>query len=224
MHVAYEFRNPPLEDVLRSIPPDEPAWVIPMYAADSAFTHALSRDVVLRVNTESPRKAAIRVLPAIDAERLAALSADHILAQSFSRGPEAASTALMLSAHGTLLEPSRPIDTGLANTERLRAAIERRVSGCFGTVAHGWLNHTRGGRWTEPPMDQALRRLLDRGFRKILYFPYGFLADNAETELEGRVIVESLPELEARFVPCLNDSSHLAGAIAEQIRAAFPIA
>jgi hypothetical protein len=30
--------------------------------------------------------------------------------------------------------------------------------------------------------------------------------------------VESLPELEARFVPCLNDSSALAEAIAEQIR------
>jgi oxygen-dependent protoporphyrinogen oxidase len=219
-HVAYEFRSPLLETVLRGLPADEPVWVVPMYAADSAFTHALSREVVARVSDSSRRSAPMRVLPAIGAETLAALSAEHVLRQPIATSPEAASMAVVLAAHGTLLEPSKPIDTGLASTERLRQAIETRLAPRFGKVTHGWLNHTRGGRWTEPPMDQALRQLLDRGFKKILYFPYGFLADNAETELEGRLIVESLSEMEARFVPCLNESTALAAAIADQIRTA----
>ena len=49
-HVAYEFRNPQLETVLRAIPADEAVFVVPMYAADSAFTHALSRQTAMRVN------------------------------------------------------------------------------------------------------------------------------------------------------------------------------
>ena len=36
--VAYEFRAPLLKDVLTGIPADEPAVVIPMYAADSGAT------------------------------------------------------------------------------------------------------------------------------------------------------------------------------------------
>ncbi len=216
-HVAYEFRKPLLETVLRGLPPDEPVWVVPMYAADSAFTHALSRQIAGRVSEAQTRSAPIRVLPAIDADRLAALSAQHILNHLPGTGFEASSTALVLAAHGTLLEPQKPIETGLENTERLRHAIEARLGQSFGMVTHGWLNHARGGRWTEPPMDQALRGVVDAGFLNAVYFPYGFLADNAETQLEGRVISESLPQLDIRFLPCLNDSVGLAEAVAAQI-------
>ena len=216
-HVAYEFRKPFLESVLRSLPPDEPAWVVPMYAADSAFTHALSRRIASRVNEASPRSAPIRVLPALDPDRLAALSAQHVLNRLPGTGFEASKTALILAAHGTLLEPSKPIETGRENTERLRRAIEARLAPTFGMVTHGWLNHARGGRWTEPPMDRALRGVVDAGYRKAIYFPYGFLADNAETQLEGPVIAGDLPQLDVRFLPCLNDSIALAEGIATQI-------
>lgn len=217
-HVAYEFRKPLLETVLRRLPPDEPVWVAPMYAADSAFTHSLSRLIASRVSRGRPRSAPIRVLPPIDAECLAALSAEHILREMSASPIEASSTALILAAHGTLLEPSKPIETGLESTERLRRAIETRLAPVFGMVAHGWLNHARGGRWTEPPMDEALRGVVDAGYLNAVYFPYGFLADNAETQLEGRVMAEDLPQLDVRFLPCLNDSTALAEAIAAQIR------
>lgn len=219
-HVAYEFRKPLLETVLRCLPPDEPVWVVPMYAADSAFTHALSRQVASRVNETQPRSAPIRVLPAIDTDRLATLSADHILRELSASPIEGTSTALILAAHGTLLEPSKPIETGLENTERLRRAIEVRLAPVFGMVTYGWLNHARGGRWTEPPMDRALRSVVDAGYRKGVYSPYGFLADNAETQLEGRVISEDFPQLALRFLSCLNDSTELAEAIAVQIQEA----
>jgi protoheme ferro-lyase len=216
-HVAYEFRKPLLETRLRGLPPDEPVWVVPMYAADSAFTHALSRQVASRVNATGPRAVPIRVLPALDPETLSALSAEHILNQLPGTGFEASSTALILAAHGTLLEPQKPIDTGLESTERLRRAIASRLAPAFGAVTHGWLNHARGGRWTEPAMEVALRAVLDAGHRRAAYFPYGFLADNAETQLEGRVIAEGLPQLDVRFLSCLNDSTALAEAIAVQV-------
>ena len=82
---------------------------------------------------------------------------------------------------------------------------------------NGWLNHTRGGRWTDPPIDRALRDVADAGFTRAVYFPYGFLADNAETELEGRIALRAQPGLLARHLPCLNESHLLIGALASQV-------
>jgi len=57
------------------------------------------------------------------------------------------------------------------------------------------------------------------GFRRAVYFPYGFLADNAETELEGRIALRKQPGLEAIHLPCLNDSPALMDALASAILA-----
>ena len=55
------------------------------------------------------------------------------------------------------------------------------------------------------------------GFRRAVYYPYGFLADNAESELEGRVALRARPELEAVHLPCLNAAPEYLGALAGQI-------
>jgi len=125
--------------------------------------------------------------------------------------------ALMLAAHGTLLEPTRPMETGLAETTRLCDALRERMAPEFGLVSNGWLNHTRGGRWTVPAIEVALTDARSKGFSRMAYFPYGFLADNAETQLEGQVALRAQPGLEARAVPCLNDARPLAEAIARMI-------
>jgi protoheme ferro-lyase len=138
----------------------------------------------------------------------------HTSANAGWRGPD---VALVLAAHGTVLEPSRPIDTGLAAIEAVCRAITARLAGHFGLVVNGWLNHTRGGRWTEPPIDEALRQVADAGFPRLVYFPYGFLADNAESELEGRVALERHPSIEPLHLPCLNDAPALAEALTRQI-------
>lgn len=216
-HVAYEFRRPSLHRVIQALPKDEPVWVAPMYAADSAFTHALSRAVASAVTARGERRASVVVLPAIDPDRLAALSARHVLASLEADAERRHSMALVLAAHGTLLEPSKPIDTGLAGTQRLCDAIRTPLVPMFGTVTNGWLNHARGGRWTEPPIDRTLQAVDLAGFSKVVYFPYGFLADNAESQLEGRVIAEAYPRLDIRFLPCLNESRGLANEIATQV-------
>ncbi|MEO8682362.1 MAG: ferrochelatase [Vicinamibacterales bacterium] len=87
----------------------------------------------------------------------------------------------------------------------------------FGLVTNGWLNHTRGGRWTDPPIEETLMRASAAGFSKIVYYPYGFLADNAESQLEGQLAAAGRPELQVRFLPCLNESALLADVIAAQV-------
>jgi ferrochelatase len=218
IHVAYEFRQPLLAAVIEQLPRDEAVFVVPMYAADSAFTHNLSRQTVAGLDPRRP--APVMVLPAIDVDRLAEMSANHVMHSIAGDAATPSAAALVLAAHGTLLKPSKPIDTGLVATERLCQGIEQRLSKCFGMVSHGWLNHTRGGQWTDPPIEETLKRVSEAGYRQVVYYPYGFLADNAESQLEGQLAAAARPELSVRFVPCLNGAFTLAEEIAAQIVAA----
>lgn len=216
--VAFEFRRPFLADTLSPIPAEESVCVVPMYAADSDFTHALSRQAVAMYMAKHPRKAPVHVLGAIEPETLAALSAAHVRdSLKDDSGWRGERVALMLAAHGTLIEPVRPMKTGLLETTRLCDAVRRELASDFGLVGNGWLNHTRGGRWTAPAMDVALRRVTDSGLSQVVYFPYGFLADNAETQLEGDMALCAEPGLKGKAVPCLNESPSLAGTLARLI-------
>ena len=215
IHVAYEFRAPLLPALIRTLPPNEPIVVVPMYAADSAFTHELTRASI--EDLDAGRSAPIVVLPAIDAAALTRISADHVMRSIAESRTNPKTSALVLAAHGTLLKPQKPIATGLEATERLCAGIRDSLSNCFGMIANGWLNHSRGGKWTDPPIEETLRQVSDAGFRDVIYYPYGFLADNAESQLEGRLAAEAFPQLRVRFVPCLNGSMELAEVIASQV-------
>lgn len=211
MHVAYEYRQPLLGDLVRSLPSDEPVWVVPLYAAESAFTHELSREAV------AGRTGPVFVLGALSPQLLAQASVAHILAltnlEREWRGPN---VALVLAAHGTVLDPPKPLHTGRESTEAVCAAIAARLSGSFGMIVNGWLNHSRGGRWTEPPMEQALEQVKAAGYSRVVYYPYGFLGDNAESELEGRNFLVNAG-LEAKHLPCLNDSPVLLDLLARQL-------
>jgi len=218
VHVAYEYRHPLISEAVHHFPADEPVWVVPLYAADSAFTHELTREA------SQGRKGPTYVLGAISPQVLGEISASHVLAQTETEpGWQGRDVALVLAAHGTVLDPPNPIDTGREATEALCAAISARLANRFGMVINGWLNHTRGGRWTEPPVDEALRHVADAGFRKVVYFPYGFLGDNAESQLEGRVALDMLRStthgrgIKSLHLPCLNDAPALLDVIARQI-------
>lgn len=224
VHVAYEFRDPKLTEVLDRLPADETVDILPMYATDSAFTHEISRDTARRwaLAAGEERAAHVHVLPALDEERLAELSVRHVARALDARRVGGRDWALVLAAHGTLLEPPRPMETGRAATERLCAAIERGLASRFGGVFSGWLNHKRGGRWTEPPMEETLQRVVAAKFERVVYFPYGFLADNAESELEGRVFLRAHPWRSVVHLPCLNVEPEFIGTLARHVLAARP--
>ncbi|MEZ5291725.1 MAG: ferrochelatase [Vicinamibacterales bacterium] len=210
VRVAYEYRRPLVGEVVGLLPPGEPTVVVPLYAADSAFTHQLSRDAV------AGRPGKVAVLDPLAPSVLGAISADHVTALTADPAWHGPGVALVLAAHGTVLDPPKPIDTGREATEALCAEIAARLAPRFGLVVNGWLNHTRGGRWTEPPVDQALAEVVRAGFTRVVYFPYGFLGDNAESQLEGRVALRQTP-LEALHLPCLNDAPTLIDVLARQV-------
>lgn len=218
VHVAYEFRDPLLTSVLRKFAAGEPVDIVPMYVADSAFTHEISRATLERMAPElGARAAAIRVLPPLPEPTFAEVAARHIEREIVARGIGGRDWALMLAAHGTLIEPPRPMETGRLATERICAAIADRLKARFGIIRNGWLNHVYGGRWTEPPADEALKQIAEAGFRRVVYFPFGFSADNAETELEGRLALRTQPRLEAVQLPCVNATREYLDALAEQV-------
>lgn len=212
VHVGYEYRAPLVGDIVRGLPADEPVWVLPLYAAESAFTHELTRDAC------AGRRGPVQVLGALATAALGEVMAAHVAARTVAAEWHGPDVALVLAAHGTVLEPPRPIDTGLAATEALCADIRDRLGHRFGLVVNGWLNHTRGGRWTEPPMEEALAEVVGKGYKRAVYFPYGFLGDNAESELEGRVFLAQTP-LEALHLPCLNDAPPLMALLRHQLLA-----
>jgi len=222
VHLAYEFRDPLLTAMLDRLPDAEPVDIVPMYVADSAFTHEISRATVRRWSRRyaGGRAAPVRVLSPIGEQLFAELVAGHISREFAARrigGPE---WALVLAAHGTLLEPPRPMETGREATERVCAAIAARLAGRVGTIRNGWLNHTYGGRWTEPPIEEALRGVADAGYRRVAYYPFGFSADNAESELEGRLALRSGAWLEVVHLPCLNADAAFLDALARSVVAA----
>jgi protoheme ferro-lyase len=221
VHVAYEFRDPLLVPVLAALPENDPVDVIPMYVTDSAFTHELSRvtiDAWLRRRFPAGRPAPVRVMPPLDEERLAEVSAAHVLSEMRRLGVQGGGDcALMLAAHGTLMDPPRPYETGRLATERLCAGIARRLAPHFGSITNGWLNHVYGGRWTQPPVEHALKEIADAGYRRVIYYPYGFLADNAESQLEGRVALRGEPRLQGVHLDCLNASDGLLELLFDQV-------
>src|SRR5689334_20820519 len=54
IHVAYEFRDPLLPALIKKLPRNEPVVVVPMYAADSAFTHELTRASIKHLDVRRP--------------------------------------------------------------------------------------------------------------------------------------------------------------------------
>ena len=219
VHVAYEFRDPLLPALLDRIPSNEAVDVIPMYVSESAFTHELSRQTIARWHQHAgtPRSAPVRVLPGLDEEAFAEVAAGHVLKELERRGIGGRDWAMVIAAHGTLLHPPKPINTGQATTECVAAGLTERCSGHFGKIQIGWLNHVYGGEWTKPPADEALRMIVEAGYRKVVYFPFGFSADNAESQLEGRVALRTQPGLEAVHLPCVNDSPEFIEALADSV-------
>jgi protoheme ferro-lyase len=98
-HVAYEYRAPLLTDLVAALPQDEPVWVVPMYAADSAFTHALSRATAEAHAASGARRSEVRVLGPLHVDGLAEISAAHVLEHTVSEaGWQGEEVALVLAA------------------------------------------------------------------------------------------------------------------------------
>ncbi len=223
VHAAYEFREPSLEGLLTRLAEERsvPTVIVPMYTMDSDFT-TLSVEELLGRRSEELRGLTPTIVSCNEmARRIAESVAEHVLQSIKEKGwteETLAETGLIMSAHGTLPHPPATIrDNGLLGMIAYYLDLRRRLVPTFKTISVAWLNHVRGGRWTEPSLPRVLERMRQKGIRRLVYFPFGFLTDNGETELEGKSLYETFAEFTVLQVPCMNTHPQLIRLLADLV-------
>ncbi len=223
VRLVYEFREPFLPERLKAIPdPPEELIILPSYIAESDFTSGVSRADLASFHEKSkgthgwPEPKYINSLGRDS--RLADIMANHVLGHCRREGWTTEESVLVLGAHGTVINPPPGILNGLEDTATLAAAIKKRLKPHFRQIGAGFLNHTLGGDWTEPPMDKLAEKIRSADC-SVVYFPYGFTTDNAESLVEGPEALE--PQASLLCVPSLNDSPALTEFFTDRVEEAW---
>lgn len=212
VHVAYEFRDPSFESFLNNLLKNECDHLIlvPMYVPYSSFTGEISLLDITRFQEQHqnvlPKPKYVIFRPCLN--DLAHIMANYIRSEVSKRGisDQLSETGLLLGVHGTVITPPKGIkDTGYKDSIELYNHLNALLSKEFKTVDIGWLNHRLGGEWTSPTLEQSAQRMLEEGIQNFVYFPYGFVADNAETQLEGKAVLGDLGIESYHHLDCLND-------------------
>jgi ferrochelatase len=222
--MVMEFRPPFIDQHLEEIrrnPPDE-LVILPLYMAESDFTTGISRTDLDRYQR---RTKGVHGLPAplyvggfgFD-DRMGKCMAEFILRHAESAGWSAercAKAALILGAHGTLQYPPVGINSGAKETLHFYGLIRKHLKHHFGTVRPAWLNHMLGGKWTFPSADECAEEVHEQGFRDVIYFPYGFMGDNNESQNEGKQALANFEWSEVLYLPCPNDDEAFCSLLAD---------
>lgn len=210
--VVFEFKPPLLKDVLTERLAREPSrlLLVPLYLAESDFTHGISR---LDLDEFAARRGhPVHPVPEYvtgfsEDDQLVELCARFVREQVECAGwcrEDCVGAGLLLGAHGTLVNGPPGVETGLVATQRFYDRLAERLAPMFHSVSIGWLNHALGGEWTSPDLETATRQMVQRGLHRVVYFPFGFLADNAESQLEGRCVLRDFESLQVLHLDCLN--------------------
>ncbi|MEM1250151.1 MAG: ferrochelatase [Acidobacteriota bacterium] len=228
---SYEFRRPSLADILPGLREQgcDRFVLVPMYMGTGDFTLGMTEiateDALKSVSWLEPEMIEYCVLTDSDLwiSRMADACAAFVAEQCAERGIELPATdwAACLGAHGSVQTPTAGVDNGVLAFGELCWKIYSQVRGNFGMARNGWLNHERGGRWTEPSVERLLPRLREAGYDKLVYFPWGFTTDNAESALEGRIFCDEMenPFERVEYMPCLNTAPQLIDLLADRVRA-----
>jgi ferrochelatase len=225
---VFEFRSPSMEGTLADVLATRPERlvVMPLYAWDCDFTSGISEEAI---RTYVDRHGDIEPEPEMvsefsEDEAFVDLMARSVLEQADSRGwteGDRSRSGLLLGAHGTVIRCPRCVDTGLEVAQGLYERLAAKLGPNFAHVSAGWLNHKRGGEWTSPDLASAAADMLRRGITRAVYFPFGFLADNSETQLEAGRILGQFPRLNVLRLSCLNVWPPFIQYLADRILAAL---
>lgn len=229
VRLVFEFRAPYLSTVLQTLvvdPPDE-IVIVPLYVADSDFTSGVSRTDLENFDKSIRRRAGANPLPAprylegfgFD-ERAGKVFANFIWAEVQKAGwsPEKCrESVLILGAHGTLIFPPPGVNNGAKETRTMFGLIRKHLKDRFADLRIGWLNHTIGGVWTFPEVADSARESQDRGIKNVVYFPFGFTADNGETQLEGKIQLGEFEWNDMLYLLCPNDDPAYVDLMAQRV-------
>lgn len=81
------------------------------------------------------------------------------------------------------------------------------------------MNHKFGGTWMTETLGRALEEFKAEGIEEVVIFPFGFLADNSEADLEAVMEVQQAG-YPLQYIPCLNDSPDFIDLLAGRVKLA----
>jgi len=219
---AYYFVPPYLEDMLQRLKEEyEGIVLVPMIPVESAFSCGVACRMVSDVYGNE-RYSLVRLMNKLWADdELQRIYVDHLFSclsdSMFQKG--AGSFGLVLVIHGTLVKDRAgnppKVFTGLDETSRFFEMMKRKIMAdgrnVFSDIRQGCMNHSAGGEWTADTVQKAIEEFRHEGCDGIVMFPYGFFADNSETEYEARRLLDHSGLDMVQYVGCINDSPAFAG-------------
>lgn len=219
---AYYFVPPYLENVLEGFRSKlDGVVVVPMIPVESAFSCGVACQMAIDIYGEA-LSGKVRVMHGLwKHEELYRIYLDHLfsslnpdLRPSGGRKP-----GLVLVIHGTIVrgrDGNPPtVFTGLEETYAFFRSVRNRIladpRNVFGDVKLGCLNHTAGGEWTADTVEKALDEFRSEGFEAVAMFPFGYFADNSETDYESQKQLDASGIPVRQYIPCINESPAFMG-------------
>ena len=232
---AYYFVHPSLEEVLERF--DERSdgiLVVPMIPVESAFSCGPACQMAIDRFGEN-HLGKLRVARGFwKDEALHHIYLDHLftsLSSDWKESGKKERQGLILVIHGTIVRNRKgekpSVFTGLDETMAFFALMREKIMAdprnVFGEVKLGCLNHNRGGEWTHETAERALEEFAAEGFSSVAMFPFGYFADNSETDYEAKKQLDSSSFALKRYIPCINDSPAFAEWLASRIAAEIEV-
>ena len=230
---AYYFVPPYLDDMLQQLQQEyDGVVVVPMIPVESAFSCGVACQMVIDLYGDS-MFSHVRVMSKLwKDDRLHNIYIDYLFGQLSApvRLNKKGKIGLVLVIHGTLVKnrAGKPpkLFTGLEETIAFFDVMKRKImahpDNIFSDVRQGCLNHSTGGEWTADTIEKALEEFKREGYQGVVMFPYGFFADNSETEYDASKKLENAAFPLSQYVRCINESPEfgrwLAGRVLDELQ------
>jgi len=228
---AYYFVPPFLEEVIEQAKRrSDGVLIVPMIPIESAFSCGPACQMATDLLGEG-HLGFLRVVRGLwKDEALHRLYLDHLF-ETFGSDEKRGRQGLVLVIHGTIVRNRRgekpSVFTGLDETFEfyriMRDKIMADPRNCFDEVKIGCLNHKRGGEWTPETVERAIGEFEGEGFDSVAMFPFGYFADNSETDYESKSLLDRSSIATKRYIPCVNDSPAFARWLASKIAAELEV-
>jgi ferrochelatase len=225
---AYYFVPPHLEDILPDLRKNyDGVVVVPMIPVESSFSCGVACQMAVDAYGDSVFER-VRVLSRLwKDEELHRIYIEHLFSRLSSEFREGAhgKKGLVLVIHGTLVRDRSgnppKVFTGLEETMTFFGLMREKIladpRNVFDGIKLGCLNHSAGGEWTAETIEKALLEFRQEGFGAVAMFPYGYFADNSETDYEAKKQLDRSGIPVMQYIPCINESSDFCRWLAKRI-------
>jgi protoporphyrin/coproporphyrin ferrochelatase len=225
---AYYFVPPYLDAMLPQLRHDyDGIVVVPMIPVESAFSCGVACQMVIDLYGDTTFSK-VKVMSKLWKEdRLHRVYIEYLFGQLSApvRRCKEGKIGLVLAIHGTLVKnragnPPK-VFTGLEETMAFFEVMKRKImadpANIFHDVRQGCMNHSTGGEWTPDTIERALEEFKREGYDAVVMFPYGFFADNSETEYDAFKKLEQAGFPLFQYVRCINDSPAFGRWLADEV-------